>query len=140
MPPPRQKVKTRPESVGAAAQVEGLSSQPCTATRGKRVDSQHQQTAADVAAAAGAVAATAAFQVIQAAGKEVQAQLQVLPPHLCAQQHTPCSKVTASAQITVSAWGCILQAQTSATCLRVMHLELAMHTRPCCPACMLLLS
>jgi hypothetical protein len=46
------------------------------------VDSQQQQTAADVAAAAGAVAATAAFQVIQAAGKEVQAQLQVLNSHL----------------------------------------------------------
>jgi len=92
------------------------------------VDSQHQQTAADVAAAAGAVAATAAFQVIQAAGKEVQAQLQVLFPHLRAQQHTPRRKVTASAQITVSAWGCTLQAQTSATCLKVMHLEL-----PCLP-------
>jgi len=49
------------------------------------VDSQHQQTAADVAAAAGAVAATAAVQVIQAAGKEVQAQLQVLNPYLCVQ-------------------------------------------------------
>ena len=61
------------------------------------MDSQHQQTAADVAVAAGAVAATAAFQVIQAASKEVQAQLQVLNPHLLAQHHTPCSKV--------SAWG-----------------------------------
>lgn len=79
MPPPRQKIKATPES---AAQVEGASSQPCTATRSKHVDSQHRQTAADVAAAAGAVAATAAFQVIQAAGKEVQAQLQVLSPHL----------------------------------------------------------
>ena len=62
------------------------------------MDSQHQQTAADVAAAAGAVAATAAFQVIQAAGKEVQAQLQVLNFHPRAQHHTPCSKVTAWVQ------------------------------------------
>lgn len=60
------------------------------------MDSQHQQTAADVAAAAAAVAATAAFQVIQAAGKEVQAQLQVLNLHHRAQNHTPCSRVTAS--------------------------------------------
>ncbi|DBA83872.1 hypothetical protein WJX77_005223 [Trebouxia sp. C0004] len=80
VPPPRQKVKARPESVSAAAQVEGASSQPCTATHSRRVHSQHQQTAADVAAAAGAVAATAAFQVIQAAGREVQAQLQASPP------------------------------------------------------------
>ncbi|KAA6420658.1 MAG: MYB transcription factor [Trebouxia sp. A1-2] len=80
VPPPRQKIKARAESVGVAAQVEGASSQPCTASRGKRMDSQHQQTAADVAAAAAAVAATAAFQVIQAAGKEVQAQLQASPP------------------------------------------------------------
>jgi len=95
VPPPRQKSKARPESVGAAAQVQGPSSQPYTAIRSKPVDSQHQQTAADVAAAAGAVAATAAFQVIQAAGKEVQAQLQVLNPSLHAQHHIPCSKVTA---------------------------------------------
>lgn len=95
VPPPRQKSKARPEPGGAAAQVEGPRSQPCTATRSKPVDSQHQQTAADVAAAAGAVAATAAFQVIQAAGKEVQAQLQVLNPSLHAQHHTSCSKVTA---------------------------------------------
>jgi len=109
------------------------------------VDSQQQQTAADVAAAAGAVAATAAFQVIQAAGKEVQAQLQVLNSPLrptCPAPHS--MQQSNSFGVNASSDYCErmgLHIANSDIChlLEVICMELAMHFEPCRPAWMLLL-
>lgn len=74
VPPPRQKQKSRQVSeVQHALASSQLDTAPCD----KEVKNQQQQTAAEVAAAAGVVAAAAALQVIQAAGEQVEAQLQV---------------------------------------------------------------
>ncbi len=80
VPPPRQKQKPRPEAMVDTLKRESTSSTQVPLSQERRTEGHCQQTAVDVAIAAGAVAAAAALQVIQAAGKEVQAQLQVLCP------------------------------------------------------------
>ena len=84
VPPPRQKQKSRQVSeVQHALASSQLDTAPCD----REVKNQQQQTAAEVAAAAGVVAAAAALQVIQAAGEQVEAQLQV---HSMCTWHTLC--------------------------------------------------
>ena len=85
MPPLRQKHKPRQECSAQLFQQELTTSLPDLSPGTRLAESQCHQAAADVAAAAGAIAAAAALQVIQAAGKQVQAQLQVhvAPISLC---------------------------------------------------------
>ena len=76
VPPPRQKLKVR-----HAPTVESMhdvaSAWPASSAVEELSDREHYQSAADVAATAGAAAAAAALQVIHAAGEQVQARLQV---------------------------------------------------------------
>ena len=76
------KLPTQGSDEKPQAQYQSASSHPAPSVKSLSVGMQQQQTAAEVAAAAGMVAAAAALQVIQSAGEEVQAQLQVLLGHL----------------------------------------------------------
>ena len=77
--PVRQKLKSIAQASDEALPTRNQSaSSHATASEGSHnTNTQQDQTAAEVAAAAGMVAAAAALQVIQSAGPEVEAQLQV---------------------------------------------------------------